>query len=71
MKQNLQVTINVFQPNEKNNWNSIQIRITLSVVVAAVRHAWIPSYLPNLMLPTIIWFKLKVNAGRTEKLIIA
>lgn len=40
--------------------------ITLSVLVTAVRHTWIPSYLPNFTLPTRIRFKLNENDGFIE-----
>lgn len=41
-------------------------RMTLSVLVTAVRHTWMPSYLPNLTLPTRMRFKLNENAGFIE-----
>lgn len=41
--------------------------ITLSVLVTAVKHTWIPSYLPNFTVPTKIRFKLNENDGFMEK----
>lgn len=41
-------------------------KITLSVLVTAVRHTWMPSYFPNFTLPTKIRFKLNENAGFIE-----
>lgn len=40
--------------------------MTLSVLVTAVRHTWMPSYLPNFTLPTKMRFKLNEKAGFIE-----
>lgn len=46
-------------------------KITLSVLVTAVRHTWMPSYLPNFTLPTKMRFKLNEKAGFIENDIVA